>query len=82
MVSSARALLFAFVVVFLIQLASAGRGGYNASNLSLYRNQATLGSSFTLYWDGDDDWIHVAMVAETQGWLAIGIAEQTSGRYV
>lgn len=77
-----RALVATLVVFFLFQLVSAGREGFNASNLSLYRNSTVLGDSFTLYWDGDDEWIHVAMVAKTQGWVAIGIAEQTSGRYV
>lgn len=77
-----RTILAALVVFFLLQLVSAGREGYNASDLSLYRYSSVLGDTFTLYWDGDDEWIHVALVAETHGWVAIGIAEQTSGRYV
>lgn len=80
--SRTRAFLIAFAVCFLFQAVLAGRSGYNASDLSLYRYRQVLGDSFTLLWDGDAEWIHVAMVAETHGWVAIGIAEQTSGRYV
>jgi hypothetical protein len=61
--------------------ALAGRDGFSAENLADYRHSHEMTSSFKLLWDGDEEWIHVAMVAETHGWLAIGIAEPTSGRY-
>jgi hypothetical protein len=67
------------VLLALASAALAGRDGYSADNLAGYRYNKSLSSRFRLLWDGDDEWLHVAMVAETQGWVAIGIAEPTSG---
>lgn len=73
---------FGLAIVCLFVLgANAGRDGFSAQNLTAYGNSQMLSSKFKLMWDGDAEWIHVAMVVETQGWVAIGIAEPTSGRY-
>lgn len=75
-------LFVALVLCILFAAVSAGREGFGASNLTAYANRQTLTEGFELYWDGDDEWVHIALVGRTLGWLALGIGEQTSGRYV
>jgi len=74
--------LFVLSVLSVVIGAYGGRDGFSAQNLTGYGRSRMLSSKYQLLWDGDAEWIHVAMVVETQGWVAIGIAEPTSGRFV
>lgn len=38
-----------------------------------YTNSKQFGERFYLYWNSDGEYIYIAMVAETTGWVALGI---------